>query len=135
AKQVNYYSVGTVEFIVDDQKNFYFLEMNTRIQVEHPVTEMITGVDLLREQIKVSRGETLQWKQSDIKIKGHAIECRILAEDPVTFAPSPGRITLFHPPMGYGVRLESIACSDYNVSPFYDSMVAKLIVHDQTRDL
>lgn len=133
AKSVNYSNVGTVEFIVDADKNFYFLEMNTRIQVEHPVTEMITGIDLLRAQIESAAGQKLPFLQEDIRWKGHSIECRITAEDPMTFAPHPGRIQLFHPPAGLGVRLESVACSDYMVPPFYDSMIAKLIVHDESR--
>lgn len=134
AKKVGYHTVGTVEFIVDENLNFYFLEMNTRIQVEHPVTEMVTGVDLVREQILTAAGHELRYKQSDIQVRGHAIEVRITAEDPTNFQPSPGRITLFHAPSGFGVRLESVACSDYYVPPFYDSMVAKLIVHDESRE-
>ena len=133
AKAVDYSSVGTVEFIVDKEMNYYFLEMNTRIQVEHPVTEMVTGVDLLRQQILVASGENLKLRQSDIQIKGHCIECRITAEDPKTFSPCPGAITLFHPPTGGGVRIESAACSDYMVSPYYDSMICKLIVTDESR--
>lgn len=135
AKRVNYSSVGTVEFVMDADLNFFFLEMNTRIQVEHPITEMVTGVDLLREQIRSAQGEKLRYSQKDIQIKGHSIECRITAEDPRSFAPSPGLISLFHPPMGFGVRLESTACSDYTVPPFYDSMISKLIVHDESREL
>jgi acetyl-CoA carboxylase biotin carboxylase subunit len=135
ARAVNYATVGTVEFIVDKDRNFYFLEMNTRIQVEHPVTEMITGVDLVREQIRVAAGEKLNISQEDIKFQGHAIECRVTAEDPETFAPSPGKIDMFHPPMGRGVRLESTVYSGYVVSPYYDSMLAKLIVHDDSREL
>ncbi|MDB5038819.1 MAG: acetyl-CoA carboxylase, biotin carboxylase subunit [Bacteriovoracaceae bacterium] len=135
AKAVNYFSVGTIEFILDSDQKFYFLEMNTRIQVEHPVTEMVTGVDLVREQILVALGEKLTLKQPDIKFSGHSIECRITAEDPKTFAPSPGRVTHFHPPMGKGVRLESSFYSDYLVSPYYDSLLCKLIVHDETRPL
>lgn len=135
AKRVSYSSAGTVEYVVDQDFNFYFLEMNTRIQVEHPVTEMVTGVDLLRHQILSAAGKKLALKQSDIRVQGHSIECRITAEDPKTFAPSPGMISLFHPPFGFGVRLESAACSDYMVSPYYDSMICKLIVHDQTREL
>lgn len=135
AKAVDYSTVGTIEFLLDEDKSYYFLEMNTRIQVEHPITEMVTGIDLLREQIRMAAGEHLKMKQSDVVLKGHSIECRITAEDPVTFAPSPGRITLFHPPMGLGVRMESIACSDYFVSPYYDSMLSKLIVYDHTREL
>lgn len=133
AKAVNYSNVGTVEFIVDREKNFFFLEMNTRIQVEHPITEMVTGIDLVREQILMAAGERLRFQQKDIQIRGHAIECRITAEDPVTFSPNPGRIKLFHPPSGYGVRMESTACSEYMVPPHYDSMVSKLIVHDTSR--
>jgi len=135
AKAVGYSSAGTVEFIVDKNLNFYFLEMNTRIQVEHPITEMITGVDLVREQIRSAMGEKLRYQQKDIQFRGHSIECRITAEDPRTFAPNPGQIKLFHPPMGFGVRLESTACSDYFVPPFYDSMIAKLIVHDENRKM
>ncbi|MBN8554241.1 MAG: acetyl-CoA carboxylase biotin carboxylase subunit [Deltaproteobacteria bacterium] len=135
ASAVDYATAGTIEFLVDKDKNYYFLEMNTRIQVEHPITEMVTGVDLLREQILTAMGESLKIKQKDVVMKGHSIECRVTAEDPKTFAPSPGRISLFHPPMGYGVRLESTACSDYFVSPYYDSMISKLIVHADTRDL
>jgi acetyl-CoA carboxylase biotin carboxylase subunit len=135
AKAVSYSSTGTVEFIVDKDLNYYFLEMNTRIQVEHPVTEMVTGVDLVREQIRSALGHALRYSQDQISWKGHSIECRITAEDPRTFAPNPGQISLFHPPMGYGVRLESTACSDYFVPPFYDSMIAKLIVHDENREM
>lgn len=135
AKRVNYSSAGTIEFIVDEKLNFYFLEMNTRIQVEHPVTEMITGIDLLAAQIMSAAGEHLRWSQKDIQFRGHSIECRITAEDPNSFAPCPGQISLFHPPMGFGVRLESAACSDYFVSPYYDSMISKLIVHAETRPM
>ncbi len=134
AKAVNYSTVGTIEFLLDRDKKFYFLEMNTRIQVEHPITEMVTGVDLLREQIRMASGEELKLKQEDVQMRGHSIECRVTAEDPVTFAPSPGHIDLFHAPMGNGVRLESVACSDYFVPPYYDSMLAKLIVWDANRD-
>jgi acetyl-CoA carboxylase biotin carboxylase subunit len=135
AKAVDYSSVGTIEFILDHDQRFYFLEMNTRIQVEHPITEMVTNVDLVREQILVSMGEELQLKQKDIRFEGHSIECRITAEDPKTFVPSPGRVTLFHPPMGRGIRLESSIYSDCMVSPFYDSMLCKLIATDKTREL
>jgi acetyl-CoA carboxylase biotin carboxylase subunit len=135
AKAVDYSTVGTIEFILDPDGKFYFLEMNTRIQVEHPITEMVTGVDLVREQIRMAMGERLSLRQKDIVFKGHSIECRITAEDPKTFAPSPGRITLFHPPMGRGVRLESSVYSDYVVSPFYDSLLCKLIATDDTREL
>ncbi len=134
AKAVDYSTVGTIEFLVDEDKNFYFLEMNTRIQVEHPITEMVTGVDLLRQQILMAGNHKLKMKQSDIQMRGHSIECRITAEDPRNFAPSPGQIRLFHAPMGLGVRLESVACSDYFVSPYYDSLLSKLIVWDEDRD-
>jgi acetyl-CoA carboxylase biotin carboxylase subunit len=130
---VDYENVGTVEFLVE-KGQFYFMEMNTRIQVEHPVTEMVTGIDLIKEQIKAAAGHRLQIKQSDIKISSHAIECRINAEDPETFAPSPGKITALHVPGGYGVRMESFVYDQYKVVPYYDSMLAKLIVHAPTRD-
>jgi acetyl-CoA carboxylase biotin carboxylase subunit len=133
-KAVNYENVGTVEFLVDDQLNFYFMEMNTRIQVEHPVTEMVTGFDLLKEQIAAAAGQKLKIKQSDVKIQSHSIECRINAEDPEKFTPSPGKITALHVPGGYGVRVESFVYDQYKVVPFYDSMIAKLIVHAPTRN-
>lgn len=129
---VNYENVGTVEFLVEAGK-FYFMEMNTRIQVEHPVTEMVTGVDLIKEQIKSAAGHKLTIKQSDIKIDSHSIECRINAEDPDTFAPSPGKITGLHVPGGLGVRIDSFVYDQYKVVPFYDSMLGKLIVHAPTR--
>jgi acetyl-CoA carboxylase biotin carboxylase subunit len=134
AAAVNYNSVGTVEFLVDKQNNFYFMEMNTRIQVEHPVTEMITGVDIIREQIRSAAGLPLRYKQEDIKINGHAIECRINAEDPHKFTPCPGKITAYHPPGGLGVRVDSFVYDQYTVVPHYDSMIAKLIVHAETRE-
>lgn len=130
---VKYENVGTVEFLVDRDRNFYFMEMNTRIQVEHPVTEMVTGVDLIQEQIRSAAGEKLTLKQSDIQINSHSIECRINAEDPVTFAPSPGLITALHVPGGFGVRNDSFVYDQYRVVPFYDSMVGKLIVHAKDR--
>jgi acetyl-CoA carboxylase biotin carboxylase subunit len=130
---VNYENVGTVEFLVDEKKNFYFMEMNTRIQVEHPVTEMVTGFDLIKEQILSAAGFPLKLKQSDVKIHSHSIECRINAEDPDNFAPSPGKITALHVPGGLGVRIESFVYDQYKVVPFYDSMIAKLIVHAPTR--
>ncbi len=133
AKSVGYNSAGTVEFLVDKENNFYFMEMNTRIQVEHPVTEMVTGVDIVREQIRSAAGLRLRYEQSDIKIKGHAIECRINAEDPVTFTPCPGRITSYHTPGGLGVRVDSFVYDQYTVLPHYDSLVSKLIVHAETR--
>jgi acetyl-CoA carboxylase biotin carboxylase subunit len=130
---VKYENVGTVEFLVDEKKNFYFMEMNTRIQVEHPVTEMVTGFDLIKEQIRSAAGFPVTIKQSDVKIQSHSIECRINAEDPDTFAPSPGKITALHVPGGLGVRMESFVYDQYKVVPFYDSMIAKLIVHAPTR--
>jgi len=131
---VNYENVGTVEFLVDNQdKKFYFMEMNTRIQVEHPVTEMVTGFDLIKEQIRAAAGMPLRLKQSDVKIQSHAIECRINAEDPERFAPSPGKITGLHVPGGFGVRVDSFVYDQYKVVPFYDSMIAKLIVHAPNR--
>jgi acetyl-CoA carboxylase biotin carboxylase subunit len=134
AKAVNYSSVGTVEFLLDKSGDFYFMEMNTRIQVEHPVTEMITGVDLVREQIRSAAGQPLRYKQKDIKINGHAIECRINAEDPFKFTPSPGKITAYHQPGGLGVRVDSFVYDQYTVVPNYDSMIGKLIVHADTRE-
>lgn len=138
-EKVKYENVGTVEFLVDhasgEKKNFYFMEMNTRIQVEHPVTEMVTGIDLIQEMLRVAAGGKLTLKQSDIKIASHAIECRINAEDPDRFTPSPGLITALHVPGGFGVRNDSFIYDQYRVVPFYDSMIAKLIVHAATRDL
>ena len=139
-EKVSYENVGTVEFLVDNasrgpdgQLNFYFMEMNTRIQVEHPVTEMVTGIDLVKEQIRIAAGHPLSFKQSDIRIQSHAIECRINAEDPERFTPSPGRITALHVPGGFGVRVDSFVYDQYTVVPFYDSMLGKLIVHAPTR--
>ncbi|MGX5608969.1 acetyl-CoA carboxylase biotin carboxylase subunit [Bacillus cereus] len=135
AQAVNYCGAGTVEFLLDKNGDFYFMEMNTRIQVEHPVTEMITGVDLIKEQISVAFGNKLMIKQKDIRITGHAIECRINAENPAkNFMPSPGTIHMYLPPGGYGVRVDSSCYPGYTVSPFYDSMVAKLIVHGKDRN-
>ncbi|HPX60748.1 MAG TPA: acetyl-CoA carboxylase biotin carboxylase subunit [Deltaproteobacteria bacterium] len=134
ASAVGYDSVGTVEFLVDKQNNFYFMEMNTRVQVEHPVTEMITGVDIIREQIRSAAGLPLRYRQDDIRINGHAIECRINAEDPLKFTPCPGRITAYHPPGGLGVRVDAFVYDNYTVVPNYDSMIAKLIVHAETRE-
>jgi acetyl-CoA carboxylase biotin carboxylase subunit len=133
-EQVKYESVGTVEFLVDRNLNFFFMEMNTRIQVEHPVTEMVTGIDLIQQQILVAAGAKLTLRQSDIRIASHAIECRINAEDPETFAPSPGLITALHVPGGYGVRNDSFVYDQYRVVPFYDSMIGKLIVHAEDRE-
>jgi acetyl-CoA carboxylase biotin carboxylase subunit len=131
--QIGYASAGTVEFLVDDQQRFYFIEMNTRIQVEHPVTEFITGVDLVRQQLLVGAGEGMTLEQSEIQFSGHSIECRINAEDPWTFAPSPGLVSGYHAPGGLGVRVDSAVHDRCAVRPFYDSMLAKLIVHGQTR--
>ncbi len=125
---------GTVEFLVDAATgSFYFIEMNTRIQVEHPVTEMITGIDLIREQIRVAAGEALGYRQDDVRLSGHALECRVNAEDPVTFAPSAGRVTAWIPPGGFGVRVDSHLMAPYVVPPFYDSLLAKIIVHGGDR--
>jgi acetyl-CoA carboxylase biotin carboxylase subunit len=134
AKAVNYSSVGTVEFLLDSDGKFYFMEMNTRVQVEHPVTEMVTGVDIIKEQILAAAGERLRFTQDDIKITGHAIECRINAEDPEKFTPCPGRIDGYHTPGGLGVRVDSAVYDQYKVLPHYDSMIAKLIVHAETRE-
>jgi len=131
--KLKYRSAGTVEFLYEDGE-FYFIEMNTRLQVEHPVTEMISGVDLVRAQLRVAAGGGLGISQNDIKLSGHAIECRLNAENPVTFIPSPGRITDFHAPGGLGVRVDSALYSGYAVPPHYDSLVAKLIVHGKTRN-
>ena len=134
AKAVQYHSAGTMEFLLDQSGDFYFMEMNTRVQVEHPVTEMITGIDIVKEQIRVAAGLKLRYKQSDVKIHGHSIECRINAEDPVKFTPSPGKIDGYHTPGGLGVRVDSAVYDQYKVLPHYDSMIAKLIVHADTRD-
>jgi len=134
AKTAGYTNAGTCEFIVDQSGNFYFIEVNARIQVEHPVTEMVTGVDLIKSQIRIAAGEPLPFKQEDIVARGHAIECRINAEDPRrNFQPSPGRIERLIAPGGFGVRFDSHAYSGYVVSPYYDSMIGKLIVHQPTR--
>ena len=132
-EQINYEGAGTVEFIYEDGK-FYFLEMNTRVQVEHPVTEMITGVDIVREQILIAGGDKLSLAQDDIEIKGHAIECRVNAEDPITFMPSPGKITQYHAAGGLGVRIDSHIYNGYNVPPHYDSMIGKVITYGESRD-
>ena len=132
--EIDYRGAGTFEFLYENGE-FYFIEMNTRIQVEHPVTEMITGVDLIKEQLRVAAGQPLSFTQEDIKVKGHAIECRINAEDPRTFIPSPGKITRFHPPGGMGVRWDSHIYADYSVPPHYDSMVGKLITYGENRDV
>jgi len=131
--EIGYVGAGTFEFLFENDE-FYFIEMNTRVQVEHPVTEMITGVDIVKEQIRVAAGEQLAHKQSDIKIRGHAMECRINAEDPNSFMPSPGTITEFHAPGGLGVRVDSHIYRGYRVPPYYDSMIGKLIVHGENRE-
>jgi len=132
-RKMNYRGVGTMEFLYEDGK-FYFLEMNTRLQVEHPITEMITGIDLVREQIMIAAGHKLSFTQEDIKFDGHAFECRINAEHPETFIPSPGKITRYHAPGGLGVRVDSAIYDGYSVPPHYDSLVAKLIIHAKTRE-
>src|SRR5438105_2171899 len=134
AAAVNYVSAGTVEFLVDARSGeFYFIEMNTRIQVEHAVTEMITGIDLIREMIRVAAGEPLGYRQDAVRLEGHALECRVNAEDPVTFAPSAGRVTAWIPPGGFGVRVDSHLMAPYFVPPFYDSLLAKVIVYGHDR--
>jgi len=134
AQFLGYRNAGTIEFLVDEQKNFYFLEMNTRLQVEHPVTEEITGLDLVEEQLKIAAGEPLTFKQEDVKREGHAIEVRIYAEDPKTFFPSPGKITKWQLPTGAGIRHETGVREDYQVTPYYDPMIAKLVVKGSTRE-
>ena len=133
AKAVQYTNAGTFEFLMDPDGRFYFMEVNTRLQVEHPVTEMVTGVDIVKEQIRIAAGERLDFKQSEITFTGHSIECRVNAEDPETFVPSPGLIHAFSVPGGPGVRVETFAHSDCTVSPYYDSMIAKIIVHGRDR--
>jgi len=132
--EIGYRGAGTFEFLYEDGR-FYFIEMNTRIQVEHPVTEMVTGIDLIKEQIRVCAGEKLSLKQEDIVVKGHSFECRINAEDPKTFMPCPGTVNTFHAPGGLGVRVDSHLYSGYTVPPNYDSMIAKLITHGETREI
>lgn len=134
ARAVRYRNAGTVEFILDRDREFYFMEMNTRIQVEHTVTEMVTGIDIVKEQIKIAAGLSLSYRQSDIKINGHSIECRINAEDPDTFIPSPGTITAYHPPGGPGVRVDTHLYNHYTIPPTYDSLIAKVIVHGRNRE-
>ncbi|WP_413988106.1 acetyl-CoA carboxylase biotin carboxylase subunit [Labrys okinawensis] len=130
--ELGYVGAGTIEFLYENGE-FYFIEMNTRIQVEHPVTEMITGIDLVNEQIKIAAGSPLSIKQSDVQIEGHAIECRINAENAATFRPSPGTISYYHPPGGLGVRVDSAVYQGYRIPPYYDSLIGKLIVHGRTR--
>ena len=134
AKTVKYENAGTLEFLVSDGE-FYFIEMNTRIQVEHPITEMVTGIDIIKEQIKIAAGEKLSFTQKDVVLKGHSIECRINAEDPkFDFRPSPGKIDLLHVPSGHGVRFDSFIYSGYSIPPYYDSMMGKIIVHGENRE-
>jgi acetyl-CoA carboxylase biotin carboxylase subunit len=132
-QDINYRGAGTFEFLYQDG-NFYFIEMNTRLQVEHPVTELITGIDLVRAQLEIASGEPLAFRQENIEFRGHAIECRINAEDPDTFMPSPGKVTVYHPPGGPGIRLDSHLYSGYTVPPQYDSLVGKLIAYGENRD-
>jgi acetyl/propionyl-CoA carboxylase alpha subunit len=134
ALAANYTNVGTVEFLLDKQKDFYFLEMNTRLQVEHAVTELVSGVDVVKEQLRISSGRAMRYSQEDIKIKGWAMECRICAEDPYdNFLPSTGRITGLHEPTGPGVRIDSGICEGFEVSPYYDPLISKLSVWGETR--
>jgi acetyl-CoA carboxylase biotin carboxylase subunit len=131
--KLGYLGAGTIEFLYEDGR-FYFIEMNTRLQVEHPVSEAITGIDIVREQIRIAAGNPLSFSQKDIVFEGHAIECRINAENPFTFRPSPGLITQFHTPGGLGVRFDSAIYSGYRIPPYYDSLAGKLIVHAKTRN-
>jgi len=132
-RDIGYQNAGTFEFLYQDDE-FYFIEMNTRLQVEHPITEMITGIDLVKEQLRIANGQRLRFEQDDITLRGHAIECRINAEDPKTFTPSPGRIELWHPPGGPGVRVDSHLYSGYLVPPYYDSMIGKIITYGDNRE-
>jgi acetyl-CoA carboxylase biotin carboxylase subunit len=132
-RKIGYRGAGTFEYLYEDGE-FYFIEMNTRIQVEHPVTEMITGVDIVQEQIRVAAGEKLSVRQKDIEVRGHAIECRINAEDPFRFTPSPGKITSYHPPGGPGIRVDTHIYQGYSVPPNYDSLIGKLIAYGANRD-
>jgi acetyl-CoA carboxylase biotin carboxylase subunit len=131
--KIGYLGAGTLEFLFQDGE-FYFIEMNTRLQVEHPITEMISGIDIVREQIRIAAGSPLSFTQADVKLSGHAIECRINAETPDTFMPAPGRIRDYHPPGGLGVRVDSALYAGYNVPPYYDSLISKLIVHGTSRN-
>jgi acetyl-CoA carboxylase, biotin carboxylase subunit len=133
ARSVNYANAGTMEFVFDDRGRYYFMEMNTRIQVEHPVTEMITGIDLIKEQIRIANREKLNFRQEDVVFRGHAMECRINAECPDTFFPSPGTLKTFHPPTGAGVRIDTAAYNEYVITPYYDSLIAKLISYGRDR--
>jgi acetyl-CoA carboxylase biotin carboxylase subunit len=132
-KAVHYRNVGTVEFLLDKDRNFFFMEVNTRIQVEHPITEMVTGIDLIKEQIRLANGQALSFKQQDVRLNGHSLECRINAEDPEKFTPSPGLITKYNAPGGFGVRVDSAMESNAIVAPYYDSLIAKVITHGRDR--
>jgi acetyl-CoA carboxylase biotin carboxylase subunit len=132
-RELGYKSAGTMEFLYQDG-TFYFIEMNTRLQVEHPVSEMLSGIDMVGEQLRIAAGAPLSWQQGDVRLNGHAIECRINAESPTDFRPSPGRISEYHAPGGLGVRIDSALYQGYEVPPFYDSLVAKLIVHGASRE-
>ncbi|MDE5862385.1 MAG: ATP-grasp domain-containing protein, partial [Ruminococcus sp.] len=135
AKQCGYYNAGTIEFLVDENRDFYFMEMNTRIQVEHPITEEVTGIDLVKAQIEIASGMPLKITQNDVKINGHAIECRINAENPeLDFRPSPGTITALYMPGGPGIRIDGAVYQGYTITPYYDSMISKLIAHGSDRD-
>lgn len=134
-EKIGYSNLGTIEFLVDKNKDFYFMEMNTRVQVEHPITEMLIGIDIIKEQLKIASGEELSYKQKDIKFTGHSMECRINAENPKkNFMPSPGRITGLHIPGGNGIRVDTAIYTDYLVPSCYDSMIAKVIVHGKDRN-
>jgi len=132
-REVGYEGVGTVEFLLEPDGSYFFMEMNTRIQVEHPVTEVVTGIDMIKEQIRIAAGEPTTVPKKELRLRGHAIECRINAEDPETFLPSPGSITAFHLPMGPGVRVDTAAHTDCRVHPWYDSLIVKLIAHGRDR--
>lgn len=132
-RRINYRGAGTFEFLYENGE-FYFIEMNTRVQVEHPVTELITGIDIVQEQIRIAAGEKMAWRQKDIHLRGHALECRINAEDPFSFIPSPGRITQYHVPGGPGIRVDSHIYQNYFVPPHYDSLIAKVLTHGATRE-
>jgi acetyl-CoA carboxylase biotin carboxylase subunit len=134
AKAAGYRNAGTVEFLLDPRGDFYFMEMNTRVQVEHPVTEMVTGLDIVKAQLRIASGEPLGLCQADIRVLGHSLECRINAEDPERFLPSPGLLTVLRLPGGPGVRVDTHAYAGYLVPPFYDSLLAKVIAHGRTRD-
>ena len=135
AKTCGYYNAGTIEFLVDSDNNFYFMEMNTRIQVEHPITESVTGIDLVKAQLTIAAGKEIPFKQEDITLRGHSIECRINAENPkFNFRPCPGKINSLHIPGGPGIRIDSAVYQGYTIPPYYDSMIAKLIVYAPTRE-